>query len=87
MFESPLYRVTSLIRNSPPPLGPPYSTRHSPTVGSQGGAVSYERGTPVTGREAVPVAILGAVFPHSGGITSCRMTRVTVHSHVRYKEI
>ena len=38
---------TSLIRNSPPPLGPPQGPRHSPTVDLGGGAVSYERGTPV----------------------------------------
>ena len=31
-----------------PPLGPPQGPRHSPTVGSWGGAVSYERDTPVT---------------------------------------
>jgi len=28
------YRDTSLIRNSPPPLGPPWGPRHSPAVGS-----------------------------------------------------
>jgi len=28
------YRGTSLIRNRPPPLGPPYVPRHSPSVGS-----------------------------------------------------
>jgi len=35
-------------KKQPPPLGPPYVPRHSPSVGSQGGAVSYERGTPVS---------------------------------------
>ena len=30
-----------------PPLGPPQGPRHQPTVGSLGGAVSCERGTPV----------------------------------------
>ena len=30
-----------------PSLGPPYGPGHSPIVGSYGGAVSYERGTPV----------------------------------------
>ena len=44
----PLYMGTSLIRNSPPPLGPPYDPRHRSTVGSLEGAVSYERGTPVS---------------------------------------
>ena len=29
------------------PLGPPQDPRHSPSVGSEGVAVSYERGTPV----------------------------------------
>ena len=29
------------------PLGPPQEPRHSPTVVSEGGAVSYARGTPV----------------------------------------
>ena len=40
-------RGASLIRNSTPPPGPPQDPRHSPDVGSQGGAISYERGTPV----------------------------------------
>ena len=48
MSEYPVpYRGTSLIINSPPPLGPPEGPKHSPTVGAKGGAVSYERGTPV----------------------------------------
>jgi len=34
-------------KKTPNPLGPPEGPRHSPTVGSYGGAVSYERGTPV----------------------------------------
>ena len=38
---------TSLTRNSPPPLGPPQDPRPIATVWSWGGAVSYERGTPV----------------------------------------
>ena len=42
------YRGTSLIRTRPPPLGPPWVPRHSPTVGFQGGAFSYERGTTVS---------------------------------------
>jgi len=33
------YRSTSLIRNRPPPLGPPYDPRYGPTVGSYGGYV------------------------------------------------
>jgi len=34
-------------KKTPTPLGPPYDPRHRPTVGSSGGAFSYERGTPV----------------------------------------
>ena len=34
-------------KKQPPPLGPPWGPRRSPTVGSWGSAVSYERGTPV----------------------------------------
>jgi len=34
-------------KKCPLPLGPPYDPRYSPTVGSYGGSVSYEQGTPV----------------------------------------
>ena len=34
-------------KKHPPSLGLPYGPRHSPTVGSYEGVVSYERGTPV----------------------------------------
>ena len=34
-------------KKQPPPLGPPQEPRHGPTVGSYGGAGSYERGAPV----------------------------------------
>jgi hypothetical protein len=34
-------------KKQPPPVGPPYCPGHSPTAGSSGGVVSYERGTPV----------------------------------------
>jgi hypothetical protein len=34
-------------KKTPTSLGPPLDPRHRPTVGSQGGAFSYERGTPV----------------------------------------
>ena len=37
---------TSLIK-TPAPLGSPYGHRHSTSVGSYGGGVSHERGTPV----------------------------------------
>ena len=47
MYRVGSYRGTSLIRNSCPPLGPPERPRLSPTVGSQGGKIFYERGTTV----------------------------------------
>ena len=34
-------------KEQPPPLGPPSDPRYSPTLSSQEGGVSYERGTPV----------------------------------------
>ena len=34
-------------QKQPPRLGPAQNPGHSPIVGSQGGAISYERGTPV----------------------------------------
>ena len=34
-------------KKQPTPLGPPLEPRRGPTVGSYGGAVSYEHGTPV----------------------------------------
>ena len=42
----PPYRGTSPMINRPPPPGPPQGPGHMPTVGSEGEAVSYERGTP-----------------------------------------
>jgi hypothetical protein len=42
-----IYRGTSLIRNSPPPVGPPQDSRYSPDVGSWEEGVSYERDTSV----------------------------------------
>ena len=41
------YRGTSSIRTRPLPWDPPTDPRHRPTVVSQGGAFSNERGTPV----------------------------------------
>ena len=38
-----------LAKKQPSPLGPPEGPRHSPTVGSYGGTVSYERGDPCRG--------------------------------------
>ena len=38
-----LHRGNSPVRKGPPPEDP----RHGPTIGSQEGAFSYERGTPV----------------------------------------
>ena len=34
-------------KKTPTPLGPPQDPRHRPKVVSYGGALSYERGTPV----------------------------------------
>ena len=63
MSEVPLYLKTkctdlpSLLcglqgylanKKTPTPLGPPLDPRHRPTVGSLGGAVSYDRGTPLS---------------------------------------
>ena len=39
--------VVPRSRENSTPLGPSQGPRHSPTVGSQGALVSYERGTPV----------------------------------------
>ena len=36
-------------KKPPPPQGPPEGPRHKLNVGCEGGAVSYERGTPVHG--------------------------------------
>ena len=62
------YRGTSLIRNSTLPLGSPKGPRHSPTVGSLGEALFYERerGTPVIVRVGgtEPTAFLRAA-PHT----------------------
>ena len=41
------YRGSSLTKYKPPPSGPLPGPSHSPAVGSQGGAFSDERGTPV----------------------------------------
>jgi len=54
------YRDASLIRNNPPPLGPPQGPELSLTVGSYEGAVSYERGTPVRGFGARGSCVVGA---------------------------
>ena len=53
LSEVSLYRGTSHIINSSPPYGPPKGPRLSPTEGSWGGDVSYERGTPVIVSEGV----------------------------------
>jgi hypothetical protein len=39
-------------KKQPPPLGPPQDPGYSPTEGSQGGGISYERGTPIRGGRA-----------------------------------
>ena len=43
-------------KKTPNPLWPPYEPRHRSTVGSQGIAFSYERGTPVGGEQRVTSA-------------------------------
>ena len=69
MTEEP-YRGTSPRRSSPPP-GPPQGPRHSPTVGSQRGAVSYEQGTPVTGSISIlAIDSLGSCVAYRNG---CRV--------------
>ena len=50
MSEVPLWRGTSLIRNTP--LPGPYSRTSGSMVVQEGGAVSYARGTPVGGVES-----------------------------------
>jgi len=61
MSEVPLLRSSLTLNRAgilrgasvrPPPLGPPYGPRHSPTVGSCERAASCERGTPVTPKRA-----------------------------------
>ena len=49
-------------KKHPTSLGPPYDPRHSPTVGSYEGAVSYERGTPVV--RALIDSSLSTTFTH-----------------------
>ena len=54
-----LYVALSLQRylahkKTPTPLGPPEDQRHSPTVGSWGGAFFYERGSPAGPRAVTP---------------------------------
>ena len=70
-----------LARNKPPPpLGPPQGPRHSPTVGSEGDAVAYERGTPV--QASYPDRNLGRRRMqsydhsfHSGALAAMNMVR------------
>ena len=40
-------------KKQPSPLEPPQGPRHTPTVGSYGGLVSYERGTPVSPKQVL----------------------------------
>ena len=69
------------------------------TVGSYGEGVSYERGTPVCGGAArgITFSVLDCSLSMllktkpgmrvSGDTAPCRMTGVTLHSHVHYKEV
>ena len=45
---SPSLAVSLSLPTLSPPLGAPLMSRHSPTVGSQGEVISYERGIPVS---------------------------------------
>ena len=46
---------------------------HRPTVGSYGGAVSYERGTPVAGKDPVGVVLQDVCDPSSGQVEDGRV--------------
>ena len=80
-----MYRGASLIRNPHPPLGSTLVPRHRATVGSYGGAVSYERGTPVRTRTAPSVAVCSQDYcptVHVGPYgAACPEIRVS-HVHV-----
>jgi hypothetical protein len=71
-------------KKHPPPLGPPQGPRRSPTVGSCGGAVSYEQG--------IPAGSYGRNMPenmpwHSGESSqhrvSCSLFAQTRHARCR----
>ena len=48
-------------KQTPIPLGPPYTPRHRPTVGSWEGAFSHERGNPVP-KDSADLVLAGAWF-------------------------
>ena len=48
VLEIPMYMGYLAHEKAPPSPGPPKGPKRSPTVGSWGVAVSYERGNPVT---------------------------------------
>jgi len=53
-------------QKEPPTLGPPEGPRHSSATGSQVGAVSYERGTPVRrGGPYLRAAPVSRLFPEA----------------------
>ena len=56
MAKSTVSKVQGYLahKKQPPPPGLSYCPRHGPTAGSEGGAFSYERRTPVQG----PVPLL-----------------------------
>ena len=74
-----MYRGTSLIRNSPPPLGRLQDPRYSLTVGSDKGGVSYERGTSVAvvrGLGVMSLSEYGTIMSvkHDHGIALCHVS-------------
>ena len=57
---------------------------YNPNVESYGVAISSERGAPVL--QVIVPPFMGEVHCF-GDTTPCRMTGMTLHSHVRYEEI
>ena len=76
------YRGTLLIRNRPP-LRLPSGPRHSPAVGSLGGAVSYERDTsvPPSARELSPTE--PSWLPHTNLIAASTHDKYSLGPSIR----
>ena len=65
-----------------PPLGPSQGHRHSPTLGSKGGVVSYERGTPCN--PSTPTQVPPSYVNSEAKLTvvgGCILELVTVRNH------
>ena len=69
-------------KKTPTPLGPPYDPRQRSTVGSLGGAFSYERGTPAGHPEPHPFLISHQMNSHA----RMRHTRGPPHSSYLYQK-